>query len=71
MWHAAEEGLRSCGQPACHSVSADFHFSNTVPNHRAGDRRTDRHRQTWTHAEMERKERERRGRVGEREQRGC
>lgn len=58
MWHAAEEGLRNCGQPACHSVSADLH---TLPYHRAGDRQTETDGQTCRQAEMERKERKKTG----------
>ena len=40
VWHAAEEGRSSCGQP-CYSASADFHFGKLWPYHRAGDRRTE------------------------------
>lgn len=70
MWHAAEEGLRSCGQPACHSVSADFHFGTRCP---ITEQETDRQRQTWAQAEIEsaREKREKRGRVGERKREGA
>lgn len=59
VWHAAEEGLRSCGQPACHSVSADFHFGTLCP---ITEQETDRQRQTGRDGE--------RGGGGE-EERGC
>lgn len=43
VWHAVEEGLKSCGQPACHSVSADFHFGTLCT---ITEQETDRQRQT-------------------------
>lgn len=43
VWHTAEEGLRSCGQPAYHSVSGDFHFGTLCP---IREQETDKQRQT-------------------------
>lgn len=65
MWHAAEEGLRSCGVPVCHSVNADLPLWHTFPYHRAGA-----DAQTWTQSEMERKKDGKEG-GWERVKRGC